>query len=136
MSASRQKRLQNKLIAKSSIDYVRITIRITDTSPAGKWNEGLSPGHGRYHTPGRSPAFPPLVDGFSDQCRLSALRHLVRRRTGDLWRWAMEPASYRGLGLGYHQLRLVGRYRSRRNPDLCHSITVPPGLAHGCEQGR
>src|SRR5690606_4101980 len=32
----------------------------------------------------------------------------------------------RRLGMGYHQLRLVGRYRSRRNADLGDPFAVPP----------
>ena len=32
------------------------------------------------------------------------------------------------LGLGYHQLRMVGRYWSRRNFDFCDLITFPSEL--------
>ena len=30
--------------------------------------------------------------------------------------------------MGYHQLRMVGGYRSRRNPDLRDPVAVPPGM--------
>jgi hypothetical protein len=37
--------------------------------------------------------------------------------------WGLEQNSR--LGMGYHQLRMVGRYRSRRYADLCHPSPVP-----------
>ena len=37
----------------------------------------------------------------------------------------------RWLGVGYHQLRLVGRYRSRRYVDLGCVIVVPSEMAYG-----
>src|SRR3954462_13942170 len=39
------------------------------------------------------------------------------------------------MGLGHHQLRVVGWYRSRRNTDLCDPFTFPPGMENRCEQG-
>ena len=33
--------------------------------------------------------------------------------------------------MGYHQLRMVGGYRSRRNPDLRDPVAVPSGLENG-----
>jgi hypothetical protein len=35
-----------------------------------------------------------------------------------------------GLGLGHHQLRLLGRHRPRRHADQRGALPVPPGLAH------
>src|SRR5450631_1702621 len=32
------------------------------------------------------------------------------------------------MGLGYHQFRMVGRYWSRGDPDLCNSFAVQTGL--------
>ena len=37
------------------------------------------------------------------------------------------------LGLGYHQFRMVGRYRSRGNAYFCDLIIIPPGLENRCE---
>src|SRR3954466_3939585 len=37
------------------------------------------------------------------------------------------------LGLGYHELRLVDRYWSRRNSYLCYLIIIPSALENGCE---
>ena len=35
------------------------------------------------------------------------------------------------MGLGHHQLRLVGRYWSRRNVNFCGIAVVPPEMANG-----
>ena len=37
------------------------------------------------------------------------------------------------MGMGYHQLRMVGGYWSRRYPDLCYLIIISPGLENRCK---
>ena len=50
-----------------------------------------------------------------------------------LWYRPMEPEQNNWLGMGYYQLRMVGRYWSRRYTDLCYLIIIPPGLENRCE---
>ena len=38
------------------------------------------------------------------------------------------------IGLGYHQLRMVGWYWSRWYLDLGHLVAVPSGLENRCKQ--
>ncbi len=45
------------------------------------------------------------------------------------WHLGYQPDGW--LGLGHYQLRMVGRYRSRRYADLGHPSALPPGLADG-----
>src|SRR5450432_2940689 len=45
----------------------------------------------------------------------------------------MEPEPDDRLGLGYHQFRVVGRYRSCGYADLRDPAPVPPGMAYGGE---
>ena len=40
--------------------------------------------------------------------------------------WCLGIEQNRGLGLGHHQLRLVGRYWTRWNADFCGVAAVPP----------
>jgi hypothetical protein len=40
------------------------------------------------------------------------------------------PQPARWLGLGHHQLRVLGRDWARRDADLGHPVPVPPDLAH------
>ena len=42
----------------------------------------------------------------------------------------------RWLGLGYHQLCMVGRYRSRRYTDLRRIVTLPPKMENGYQPLR
>src|ERR1700722_4790840 len=71
----------------------------------------------------------PVVGG------LSYFRHLFGDDASDIWCRPMEPSPDGRLGLGYHQLRLVGRYRSRRNADLRDPLAVPSGLAYRGQPG-
>src|SRR6476646_6048403 len=67
-------------------------------------------------------------------CRCAvAVRYLQCVPGCYLWYWSVEPEQDCGLGLGHHQLRMVGRYRSRRNTDLGDPLVVPPGLENRCE---
>ena len=50
----------------------------------------------------------------------------------NLWYRTVEPKQDSGLGLGYHQLRMVGWYRSRRNTYLSNLIIVSSGLENRC----
>ncbi len=56
---------------------------------------------------------------------------IYRDVTYGIGQWNLNKNS--GLGMGYHQLRMVGRYRSRGNADLCHPFAVPPGMENRCE---
>ena len=38
-----------------------------------------------------------------------------------------------GWGWGYHQFRMVGRYRACGNPDFRDSFIIPSGLENGCK---
>ena len=52
---------------------------------------------------------------------------------GRLGRLGLEQNSW--LGMGYYQLRMVGRYRSRRYTDLSNSAAVPSEMADGSKPG-
>src|SRR5579872_6077379 len=48
----------------------------------------------------------------------------------------MEPEQDDRLGLGYHQFRVVDRYRSCGYPDLRDPAAVPAGMAYGGQPCR
>ena len=48
----------------------------------------------------------------------------------------LEPEPDRQLGLGHHQLRMVDRYRPRRNADLSYFADFPATLAYRRKPGR
>ena len=50
--------------------------------------------------------------------------------------WNVGFEQDRGLGLGHHELRMVGRYRSRRYPHQRRVVAVPPEMAHGHQPFR
>ena len=63
-----------------------------------------------------------MVDWFYHLCCLAAVWCLFCLPGSYLWYRAVEPEQNHRMGLGYHQLRLVGRYWSRRYTDLCDPI--------------
>ena len=63
-------------------------------------------------------------------------RCIFRNPGSDLRNRPVEPEQNHRLGLGYHQFRVVGRYRSCRNPDLRDPFIIPPGMENRCKPCR
>lgn len=58
-----------------------------------------------------------------------AARRSVHRLPGDHRHRHLGHEQRRGLGVGHHQLRLLDRYRPRRNADLRHSLLAEAEVA-------
>jgi hypothetical protein len=99
-------------------------------------SKGLPPGNRRHLSSGGSQAIDSMVDWIYCFCvvhcciwrlfRVWTSRSLVRYGP-------VEPEQNNRMGMGYHQLRMVGRYRSRRNPYLCYPVTLSSGMENRCK---
>ena len=68
-----------------------------------------------------------LLHPFARAPRPSRRRGLVAVLGGDRHLGTQRP---RRLGVGHHELRLLGRYRSRRHAHLRDPVPLPPEVAH------
>lgn len=75
------------------------------------------------------------MDWIHHLSNFPADRCLLDLQGGDLWCGTVEPEQNDRMGLGYHQLRLVGWYWSRRNTHLRYPLVVSPGLENRCKPG-